>query len=967
MTNRLTSKSAYRSDCRASCPVVAQRMSIARQILSSLSLAFLYCFSLDAVAQEQGPVIAYIQSISGDPADFAIQRDSGTAIAVRNRTVLHEGDQIEIKKAGSTVVVKFTDQSIETFGPDPGWFGPFTERGSETTVLGNLMNSVSSAVSDFRSRGVATVAANTRGDGEVHLGAIFVEEQLHLVAGRRSLFIEWYADTEPYDLRITKLDDNSGVLNVEGIEALRFWTDPIDLASGDYEVQIVGAKSHSSFGFRVASPKYLPETMELPGVPKIVGKYLNAYVLAASDDNVWAYEAYQRLATIAGQGYPPAGLLMADIENGNHKYWTLPPDLSEEKTFIEDCRSSLQNDAADPRAADAELLDQQVEKLYRQGEYAAALGIAERSLELRNKSVGPEHPSTAESLNNLGALYEVLGDYPAAKGYYVRALKIKERVLGRKNPSTALGLNNLGALFERMGDYAAAKSYYAQALAIFQSVCGPNHPDTATSLSGMGGAHRSLGEYATAMPYYERALAIVQSVLGPEDPDTARSLNDLGVLHEAMNNYAEALTYFERALAIKETNPGPMHPDTATSLSNLGGLYKSLGDYETARSYYERALAIRERTLGPVHPKTATSVNNLGAAYESLGDYAAARPYYDRSLAIFENVVGPEHPATATSLNNMGALYHEIGDDAEAIRYFERGLAIYEKALGPEHPDTAASLNNLGFTHAGAGEFERATAYFERALGMLEPDVMLAAVESNYSILLGKAGRYSEAIFFGKHAVNRLQRTRARMVSLQDGLQQSFLTSKNFYYQHLASLLIDRGRLPEAGQVLDMLKEQEYFDFIRRDAESGVRSTTAAYTSAEMSLSKRYADLRKTLVTSGLRLAELRKRSTNDAMDESESEEFERLKVDLRDGRRGFNTFVNGLKAEFAEQGRAVVFGEKERSQLERQQNLLKEIEESGHRAVLVHYLVLTDKVQILLTTSQTMINYQSKIGRAHV
>ncbi|MGH8615352.1 MAG: hypothetical protein ACREYF_25865 [Gammaproteobacteria bacterium] len=44
---------------------------------------------------------------------------------------------------------------------------------------------------------------------------------------------------------------------------------------------------------------------------------------------------------------------------------------------------------------------------------------------------------------------------------------------------------------------------------------------------------------------------------------------------------------------------------------------------------------------------------------------------------------------------------------------------------------------------------------------------------------------------------------------------------------------MDEGRLPEAQQVQGMLKEQEYFDFIRRDAQADVRETRAEYTPAK--------------------------------------------------------------------------------------------------------------------------------------
>jgi hypothetical protein len=75
------------------------------------------------------------------------------------------------------------------------------------------------------------------------------------------------------------------------------------------------------------------------------------------------------------------------------------------------------------------------------------------------------------------------------------------------------------------------------------------------------------------------------------------------------------------------------------------------------------------------------------------------------------------------------------------------------------------------------------------------------------------------AIFYGKLAVNVSQAMRADIRGLDPELQQSFLASKTSAYRTLADLLITAGRLPEAQQVLDLLKEAEFFDFVRRDAQ----------------------------------------------------------------------------------------------------------------------------------------------------
>jgi tetratricopeptide (TPR) repeat protein len=306
-------------------------------------------------------------------------------------------------------------------------------------------------------------------------------------------------------------------------------------------------------------------------------------------------------------------------------------------------------------------------------------------------------PSAAALLNGLAAYRQVaLAAYSSARPLLERGLAIREQTLGPDHPDTASSLNNLGGLLDSQGDLAGARPYYERALAIREKVLGSDHPDTATSLNNVGGLLNSQGDLAGAWPYYERALAINERALGPDHPNTATSVNNLGYLLRAQGDLAGARPYYERALAIREKALGPDHPATATSLNNLGYLLRAQGDPKGARPYYERALAINEKALGPDHPDTARSLNNLGGVFHLQGDPAGARPYYERALAIREKALGPDHPATARSLNNLGHLLRVQGDLAGARPYYERALDVLEKSLGIAHPSTQTVAANTG-------------------------------------------------------------------------------------------------------------------------------------------------------------------------------------------------------------------------------------------------------------------------------
>ena len=85
-----------------------------------------------------------------------------------------------------------------------------------------------------------------------------------------------------------------------------------------------------------------------------------------------------------------------------------------------------------------------------EGQYAAALPLAQRALALREQALGPTHPEVAETLSILGLLYLAQGQYAQAEPLLHRALAIREQLLrGSRSPLIAISLNNLAALYRR--------------------------------------------------------------------------------------------------------------------------------------------------------------------------------------------------------------------------------------------------------------------------------------------------------------------------------------------------------------------------------------------------------------------------------------------------------------------------------------------------------------------------------------
>jgi tetratricopeptide (TPR) repeat protein len=186
--------------------------------------------------------------------------------------------------------------------------------------------------------------------------------------------------------------------------------------------------------------------------------------------------------------------------------------------------------------------------LYLRGEYAAAEEISRDALDGREKVLGPEHPDTLTSVNNLGSVLERQGKYEEAEAMHRRALKGREKVLGLEHPDTLTSVNNLGLLLESQGKYEEAEAMHRRALEGYEKVLGLEHPDTLTSVSKLGSVLERQGKYEEAEAMHRRALEGREKVLGPEHPDTITSVNNLGSVLERQRKYGEAEAMHRREL-----------------------------------------------------------------------------------------------------------------------------------------------------------------------------------------------------------------------------------------------------------------------------------------------------------------------------------------------------------------------------------------------------------------------------------
>jgi CHAT domain-containing protein/tetratricopeptide (TPR) repeat protein len=583
--------------------------------------------------------------------------------------------------------------------------------------------------------------------------------------------------------------------------------------------------------------------------------------------------------------------------------------------------------------------------LYRDSLPEQALSHLEKALGFQRKSKDLQGESS--TLNYMGNAYHFLGQSEKAIQYFQQALVLVRKIKDRQGEGVTL--SNLGAAHRDLGQSEKALEFYDQALAAAREV--KDRRQEAVTLQNIGLANRSLGRFEKAIESYQQALSIVHEIKDRQGEGVA--LGNIGLAYSYLGQYDEGMEYDQKSLAIKREVKD--RRGEGITLNNIGLIYLALYQDEKALDYLQQALIIKRAVKD--RRGEGITVNNIALAYKDLGQDDKALQYYEQALAIRHETKDRE--GEGLTLNNMAWSYYDRHQYDKSIDFAERSLAIRRQIK--DHPGEGWNLACIGSAFFGLNQSEKALDYLYPALAIAR-EVKDRQAELLMLAMLGRAWQKLDrprlAIFYEKQAVNLIQSVRNDIRSFDKASQESYLKWREPVYRDLADLLIAQGRLPEAQQVLDLLKEEEYFQFIRRDqAEISTLSGRADLTSDEADWAKRYREVADHLTALSVRYEELSRLKNRTGEQESERQ---RLDADLRAGGQAFQQFLSSLNDHFsAKVASSHGLGLDE---LRDAENLEQTLGQLGHGAVAIYTLVGEEKYRAILVTPTVQRAYEFPI-----
>jgi CHAT domain-containing protein len=420
--------------------------------------------------------------------------------------------------------------------------------------------------------------------------------------------------------------------------------------------------------------------------------------------------------------------------------------------------------------AEAAAAAAQAQQLYQRRKFAEAEPLYRRALAVYEEVLGPRHPDTAQSCNNLALNLDNRLRAKEAEPLYRQALAANEEALGRWHPNTAASYGWLAGNLQNQGRSQEAEPLFRQALAINEKVLGPRCRNTVGSYHNLAFNLSTQGRLQEAEALFRKALGVWEAVLGPRHFNTAIIRGELARNLQDQGRSQEAEPHFRQVVAVYEEVLGPRNYNTARGYKDLAYNLDLQGRTREAEPLSRKALAICEAVLGPRQTDTADSYNTLALHLQAEGRVTEAESLHRKALAVYEEVLGPRHPNTARSYNNLGYNLDLQGRAQEAEPLHRKALAVYQEGQGPRHRDTAASCNNLANNLDAQGRLREAEPLHRKALAMAE-EVLgphhrgTAHTYHHLAVNLQAQGRAQEAESFWQKGAEAIEAARLRLAA----------------------------------------------------------------------------------------------------------------------------------------------------------------------------------------------------------
>lgn len=190
----------------------------------------------------------------------------------------------------------------------------------------------------------------------------------------------------------------------------------------------------------------------------------------------------------------------------------------------------------------------------RLGQNLLAENLFDEAVQIRRKTLGPDHLEVAASLSKLATAQISLQKFDDAYDNIRAALKISRMNLGLEHKIVAQMLCHQACLFFESGETMSAQSTFEDALDIYRAVW-PRDSDRngcmiqlTDTMCNIGSIQNRRKRFADAIKTFAEALDLQRGIVSHNDPRIISTLDNLGYAHSKSKDYASALACYKKMM-----------------------------------------------------------------------------------------------------------------------------------------------------------------------------------------------------------------------------------------------------------------------------------------------------------------------------------------------------------------------------------------------------------------------------------
>ncbi len=472
-----------------------------------------------------------------------------------------------------------------------------------------------------------------------------------------------------------------------------------------------------------------------------------------------------------------------------------------------------------------------------------------------------------------------------------------------------------------------------------------------------------------SIPFLKTAYDGYSSAGGDNERYAGAALKMLGDAYSQLSNYASALENYRTADKIFERfmHLDGVALDRAITLQALGLAMIDLSRYEDSLPYFDAARALMIISDGEDSTYLGDTYLNEGIAFEGMKRYTRSIESYNEAMLHYSKAYGPESAPVAYAINNIGWVFRRIENFKEAENWTLKALPLIDKHEGSFSDNAGKVRINLGIIYYQMDRIDEAIRWTMRAMPYISANKLTTYDDQRWAFdTLSRAmrakGDIDKAITFGKLAVNAQQAIRNQNADLGDAGTKELRSEWSRLYEHLASLLIEQGRISEAQAVLNMEKEQEVFNFLRRDASASIANTTAILTNSELTEEDRLRQLSEFPIDSAQTLFALTQKLEADTADDADIEQIFVLQEALEASNATFEAQVEAF-LESVEPTQTEALS----AQFDKIESYQALLDGKTEKAAILQIAAIDDKAHLFLTLPSLNLHEEVSVNKTEL